>query len=474
MDLMNSFLPLKKYKFIKLQFFFFLYAILILYLSSINMLFPLLLPFLAIIMALIIVFPKYIWYIFILSFFYQYPLLEKLNIRVVLSDILFPIFLLSYFGNFVVNGVRTTNFKPNKRVITIHTLLFVIAIISMLINLPTYKHYKMWASSIWYLYRFSQILVALFVFSDDNSEINLENVVRIIIWGSVLQFFAALIQMHTLEYTTLFYARSDISGTLAPHHSVLGTFLLIPIFLTTEKFLKCTDTKDKIRFLAMLIVLILTLIFSGSRSSITGLALSLTILILINFKLNIQYLFFILALVLAVFSLLIFSPLGSLISMTVNSAETGGMDISSASRFFIWRNAIIYFFNSNWLQKLLGFGIGTYMYHQNMDYLWLGLNFNSGAHNNFLHVLCETGIIGLVIFIALAILLLHQLWPHPSKSKYNNSLFYATIAMFGSSFTQETFWFQKSFGVLWLFYIFILTIVLRDNKKSLISNWKSS
>ena len=96
--------------------------------------------------------------------------------------------------------------------------------------------------------------------------------------------------------------------------------------------------------------------------------------------------------------------------------------------------------------------------------IWGSSKAASGAHNNLLHVLCEIGIFGLIIYILFFYNVLKGLYRY-----FNNPLskayFFLTIALLASGITQETFWFQKAFGSFWLFYMLFLAIILQNNQK---------
>lgn len=40
--------------------------------------------------------------------------------------------------------------------------------------------------------------------------------------------------------------------------------------------------------------------------------------------------------------------------------------------------------------------------------------------------------------------------------------FFLTIALLGSAMAQETFWFQKSLGTVWIMYMIVLALILRQ------------
>lgn len=97
--------------------------------------------------------------------------------------------------------------------------------------------------------------------------------------------------------------------------------------------------------------------------------------------------------------------------------------------------------------------------HEHPERLVLGDGLgNSGgrdAHNNYLQVLFEFGVIGLAYFIVVMVMVLRMLYQYESGLK---SLFWMTLALLITGFTQETFYPVVSFGHFLGLYFLTLAI----------------
>jgi O-antigen ligase len=83
----------------------------------------------------------------------------------------------------------------------------------------------------------------------------------------------------------------------------------------------------------------------------------------------------------------------------------------------------------------------------------------SVAHNQFLQVTFETGLIGLAAFLFVTYRILAELYRHEVASK---AIFWTTVALLVSSMTQETFYPVPALGHFLGFYLCALAIALRE------------
>jgi O-antigen ligase len=250
----------------------------------------------------------------------------------------------------------------------------------------------------------------------------------------------------------------DISGLFA-HHSQIGNMMTISISCAMYKMLTVKAVKNKIFYLILGLLFCWAIICSGSRGNLLGVMCAIGIMILTQIKLSKTYFFLLIGVLLVSTGLILFSPIIQLINITLNSSGSS-VDMSSYNRLFIWKGAWEQFVKAPFITKLFGIGIGNFT---NLHYSFLlegGKKATSGAHNNFLHVLTETGIIGFSIFIGFFISTIVYLWKKGKEDSLAYCYIWVTIALLISGFSQETFWFQPSFGNFWLYYMLGLGLAL--------------
>jgi O-antigen ligase len=260
----------------------------------------------------------------------------------------------------------------------------------------------------------------------------------------------------------------DMSGTLTAHHGYLGTMLIIPFFLSLYKLYDSLKTKcHKLTsvYYGIASVLILYMIFgTGCRSSLVGLSASL-FLFIINFilKKDLKKVLTVLVLfTILIFISIKFTPAANIIDKTFHSSETNGnIDISSLSRLLIWKYTLLNFIQFPLITKIIGIGMGTFAFLEQHFVLWAGSSKFSGAHLNVLHILVETGILGLACFLMMFLYKIISLY-YLRYYRLAQMTILMTLALLFSGVSQETFWFQSSFGTIYLFYITILTFVFKQ------------
>ena len=216
-----------------------------------------------------------------------------------------------------------------------------------------------------------------------------------------------------------------------------------------------------------MLVIIIIITLSASRSAYFGIFFSLIVFFLFHFRFKMKHFIYLFLIIVGLTALYFFTPLGANVSLTFQSNQTKYLDLSSASRFVIWLGAVKHFISADILTKLFGVGIGCYQTIQYGFVIFGESKAITGAHNNFLHVLSELGLTGLIIYSVLFFQICKILF-NRMDDPLAKSFFFLTIALLASSLTQETFWFQKSFGSFWLFYGFFLAIVLQTKQKEVI------
>jgi O-antigen ligase len=206
------------------------------------------------------------------------------------------------------------------------------------------------------------------------------------------------------------------------------------------------------------------LVFSGSRSNLIGFFCAGVILFLLRLKLKPLHFLYIILLFAGTVILILFSPLSHIITETISSHETGTLDVSSLGRLLIWKGAAAHFLNAPLIEKLFGIGLANFS-TLDFPFFIIAAKHASGAHNNFLQALIETGVCGLILFLTFFVAVLVRLYRQSKNDRLAMIYFLITLSLLFSGMTQETFWFQPVFGLLWLYYMSLLAVVL-DNYPS--------
>jgi O-antigen ligase len=239
---------------------------------------------------------------------------------------------------------------------------------------------------------------------------------------------------------------------------MLGNLMVISTFLGIYKFIVSNKYLGKILYGIFVVLSLFVLILSKCRSTLLGLFASVFIFFFFySWRLSKKATLTISFCILILFFM--FHPYIQEISRSTFSAdETGTIDRSTIGRILIWKGAISHFAKAPIIEKLSGIGMGNFITVRYNHFLEAG-RFTTGAHNNFLHVLIELGVVGLIIYITLFILQLVLLYKKKTDLLAQIYLF-ATLTLLFSSLTQETFWFQPVFGNFWMLQMVFLALAL--------------
>ena len=391
-------------------------------------------------------------------FIFRYSYSEGI-ISIFPFDLLFILLLLTPL--FIFSKVKYKEEKPDKNFITLtllYIVFFTICIFSFFLNMPHLENTVLY-TSIWYMYRCFQLVFLIIVLTWLRiTTKNIEKIFDIII-------LLALVQLPIVIFQTI--NNDSVTGTFTNHHGYIASFMIIPFFLSIYKGINCYIQKKNILIVSYYFIIsaiILYIIYASScRSILVGLFISSTIFIILlllnsNFKIIIITL-----LLVGLFSYVSikFTPLSDVIERSTNSSETAyKVDLSGVSRILIWKYTWIKFINFPLVTKLFGIGIGTFSF-MNLNFVfWNGSKHISGAHFNLFHVLIETGILGILTFMTIFIYKLKILYQYRSHLIAKTG-FYMFLSFLLSGFTQETIWFQNSFGVIWFTLLFVFLLILK-------------
>jgi O-antigen ligase len=337
-------------------------------------------------------------------------------------------------------------------------LFFVVAILSSLINFQTFSMFDT-MRSFSYLFHFLELILVFSIILMKTTFRERDWFIGIIIVFSLGELLVVGYQffLKWLSGTYTGHFR-DISGLFA-HHNQVGNMMTISISCVIFRLLAAKSMRNKIVYLMLSLLFCWAIICSGARSNLLGIVSAIGVLILSQIKLSKTYFIILMSVLLISISLMLFSPIIQLIDITLNSSGSG-VDMSSYNRLFIWKGAWEQFVKAPFITKVFGIGIGNFT---NLHYSFLletGKKATSGAHNNFLHVLTETGIAGFLTFISFFISAIVLLWKKGKKDTFAFCYIWVTLALLMSGSTQETFWFQPSFGNFWLYYMIVLALAL--------------
>lgn len=395
-----------------------------------------------------------IFYYFI---FFNFIIINKWE-RISLAEIL--LFLVAFLWFFSKETTFEKVGADQKKLFYSLLVPFLFSIFALSIN---FEHYtpRILGFVSRFVLRFFELLLGIYLVSKYwNTSQKTWNALNFIVIMGILQFPIATIEF---AYKTSLYgyelARTGINGTFFTHHSYLAGVMSIVFYLSAGLLMITKDFRMKLLYIAGMCSTLITIMYSGARSVVVGMVASTALFLFANLRFNRKTVVVLLVTTITVIILYNFSPLGTMVDTTLAGDKSTGaaIDFSAASRILIWQGGWLHFINSDMVTKLFGTGIGTYNFIIYPFTLWEGKNFIPGAHNNPLHILCEMGVIGLVMFIIHFLIVLFML---RKKNNLRTAYFYLTIALLFSGISQETFWFQDAFPTFWLFYIVVLVLVL--------------
>lgn len=407
---------------------------------------------------LIFKFPNLVFPLFIVSLFWGNLYYRDMEFGVTISD---PIFLLLLVGYVCAllnpNTPRLRNDKTSNSLIISFSMLIAFLILSLLVNasnLPgSYIFYGAVKSAYMIQYLLAFVIVSTLYLPDKGKD-----TLRLIYLLSLLQLPIAMYQFVFSGGISGTVVNRDVLGSMSYHHGMLGTFMLIPFFLSIGQARIAERKILKISYIGMSVIFFILVILSGTRSALLGLFVAVAIFLVTNLKWKRSNMKYMALTVIAAIAVYFLTPVKLLVQATFHEGSSVG-DSSSWGRLLIWKGAWDYFTHADLLHKFFGAGFGGFFLIPQSQVVFNGLRHSFGAHNNLLNVLCETGLAGLTAFTVFFTHALSVLYKR--KHPLALSFFYATIAMLFSGLTQETFWVTNAFHNLWLFYMVIFALVLK-------------
>jgi O-antigen ligase len=299
--------------------------------------------------------------------------------------------------------------------------------------------------------------IILFILVVDNleSERDIRRMIRFLILSSLVPLFVAFIQIFSNFNLQIFSLEPffRVKSTLT-HPNAYAFYLVMIIVLSMSIFLHQRLKFNRTSFFLLIVLLLLPLIFTYTRSAWIGLVLAIFSMGILQSR-----------------KLLIFAPLAFYGIVLVFPIVFQRFDpifnpelfqyTSLAWRIKLWSASIPYFLSS----PILGNGLGSFQLIGYEIDEWFAV-----AHNDYLRILVETGVIGFSGFILL-LFSLFKLSIRTYKEMVNS--YYQHIAMgfvcflfaYGvMSFADNLF---NHGGIQWYFWTYagVIAAIYRLNKK---------
>jgi len=405
-------------------------------------------------------FPQTILFLFIGSFYWGHHLYNNNDYFFLdWSHLAFLLLLSSSLSLLLTNKRFQLNYS--RLIFNSLFLFFISVIISFLINCSIHKVSDNLVS-LSYLANFMLLIIGFLLFSMHFFKSRIDQIINAVIILSIFEMPVVIYQilnLQDLQGLSTIHSLQNVIGTFGGHHSMLANMMTFPLGFSAYKSMNANTIKKRCFFGVLACVFLYAIIYSGSRSNLIGVFGAVLIIFLLKLKLKPIYLISLLFLPVCAYLLFHFSPLHNLLNNSIHSEETSKLDVSTIGRLLIWKNAWHFYWNSSIVCKLFGVGIANFMKIEFPEII-LGSKFAGGAHDIFLHVLVETGLIGFVLFIAFYLIIIFKLHKQGRHDNLALAYLFITLSLLLSGITQETLWFQPVFGCLWLYYICLLSLIL--------------
>lgn len=313
-------------------------------------------------------------------------------------------------------------FYTDKRLINAVGIFLLVCIITgFLGSSPTTSIVKVWG----FFYRMVPFLL-VGIFINDSKKLSLLTI-AIVISMLISDAYAIWQGLHGIK-------RAGGFG----NYMILGGHLLmvIPLCMIMTFEEKAAALSKKYFFGISMVVSLVALYFNGTRGAWLSVVLSIIVYGILNIKKNRR---------IAAATLLIIIVCG-IIATNVPEFQNRLLSIadmknqSNAERFYLWQSSWNMFKD----HPLTGIGVGTFKHVYNTQYILPeakepGLGH---AHNNFIHILAEAGIIGLMAFIYMFGCILatsFKKYMHDKANVQMLAVFLITISLLQQGLTEYNF-----------------------------------
>jgi len=399
--------------------------------------------------------PNLIPYLLVLSFFTLRAIVQiGMMLSVKTTD---AVFLFLIFAFILNNKIDFNAVLKKQRFLMISvTALALWTVVGFIVNF--YGHtWLVNVTSLFFILNFFMMAAMVVLFSQPQWNRYRNKIILFYVICSFSEIVIAIL-MKILEGARAFSDFHKLTGTLGSHHGMFGNVMILSFGVAACAFFELRGKYEKRFSLCIAVLSIVVMALSGSRSAILGILLAIPVIVL----LSINYRWSILAvIVLSVAAIAGASSIKDFVITTLaGSADAYNEGFSSYGRLLIWERVYEHALYGPWVQKIFGIGAGTFNTLR-FNYFLENGTFASGAHNNILHAFVETGIVGMVLFAAVFAEIIRKLTLR--SRRYNDNaarcFLFCTLILLFSGLTQETFWFNSSFGRFWLQYMFFYLLI---------------
>lgn len=391
--------------------------------------------------------------LYLLSFSVSMPL-WNLPFDIHVDDFLFPLVVFVWVGRKVF--LDRSLFEQNDITKPL-SLLVLVALGCIVLNLYRYTSRQILVSG----YAFLRLVEYTIPFFIVTSLVESKKEVKALLWIAVIG--ATWVALFGL-YQWIFEGAPVVVSTLSPNHLHIGAYIILAFFLSLGLLYSEKSTSARLFLFVSLCLQVLVLVGSNSRAGWVGFVIGLIAFIILKRS---KILLMILLLVVMLFYLYGSLPqtAASRLTQTVQVGYQGvSFDLSTLGRFYVWYGTVKMIFSSI-MNFLFGVGMGAFWYGS-LFFLPLFPGGATGAHNNFLHVLAELGIIGFLVFVALLFKIAKRalLNIQNSKTTFQKNIsvgyFCALLGLIATCFTQETLSVQEASSSFLAFFFVLSGLVL--------------
>lgn len=387
--------------------------------------------------------------LYVLSFGYSLPLMT-ITAEVRLDDLFFVVIISIWLMSKALNPSK----KSTKPFLAKALIAWVaVNALSIVANILHYDNRQIIYSG-YYLFRMIEYILIYFIFVDMINTYKLKITLIRLIWFTTL--FVCLYGLYQYHFTGV----SRVTSTLSENHAHIGSFLVFTFFVLVGYASYTRNSAEKLWLVLSLPLIVYVLFLSASRAAIV--ALFCGILVYFIFKRN----FTNKIIAIGIIFLIIFVGFDFLISIQdfqLGTAQFENLeqDISLFGRFYIWIETVNMILE-NPIVLITGIGLGAFQYVMNpITPFFDGV---SGGHNNYLHVLTETGIAGFMLFVYILMSFLKVSLQRARNTASRKGFIYygyfcGTAALTVTAFTQETFSVQIALHNI-LGYFFLVTALV--------------
>jgi O-antigen ligase len=406
--------------------------------------------------TLVIPKPNFMPYFFVLSFFTMLRVFSKGWMLVVhVTDAIFVLLVLVFLSNKKID-VKAAFEK--QRFLMVSLVVFVLwAAFGYLVNF--YAHTELEnVTSLFFIFNFVEMAVMVILLSQPQWKEHRDKLILFYVMCSFCEIVIA-VSLEVLGGARTFADFHKFTGTLGSHHAMMGNVMVLSFGVASCAFFELRGKHERLFSLCVAFLSVATILLSGTRSAFLGILLAVPVFILLQVRRKrIGGVMLLIVAVVLIFAMLKASSIKAIMIQSLVGSGSDA-DMSSYGRILIWERVYEHALHGPWLQKIAGIGVGTFNSLKFNYFLEVG-TFTTGAHNNFLHVFVEAGIVGFVIFCAVFIGII---WKLVLKSRCNDNtarcFLLCTLILLFSGLTQETFWFNPVFGRFWLQYMFFYLII---------------